>query len=444
MRSALSFCAAVVMLTIAAHATANDGPPVDRGPIHRIPVTTMDDRGPIWHLPPQPPMPRRVVADPGPKPWHVTQIEADKCWDKGASGYGVLVAVLDTGADLSHPLLKGRVADSLDYTNSPIGPNDRNQHGTHTATTVAQVAPACKIAVVKVLGDNGSGYDDDIGKGIDYAMQKAKQLGLKLVISMSLGSDSRGPYSGPAVRRAIESGACVVAAAGNSGEGGVGYPGGEPGVICVAAVDSRGQVASFSSRGDRVDIAAGGVDVAAGMPGGGYQTMSGTSMATPVVAGCAALVLGANGSAGIDTIRVQFIKSASDLPPPGKDRFTGYGLVQPLRLAGTSPNPVPPVPSPMPPAPTPDPVPTPAPAPKPGDLTLTKIDLNDAGLAKLKAAGLADFRVDLVWLKSYCETAAAPVSPPVSQGSPVYRVPAWQPFPVFGGGCPNGQCPLQR
>mgnify|MGYP000556018379 CR=1 FL=1 len=146
MRSALSFCAAVVMLTIAAHATANDGPPVDRGPIHRIPVTTMDDRGPIWHLPPQPPMPRRVVADPGPKPWHVTQIEADKCWDKGASGYGVLVAVLDTGADLSHPLLKGRVADSLDYTNSPIGPNDRNQHGTHTATTVAQVAPACKIA----------------------------------------------------------------------------------------------------------------------------------------------------------------------------------------------------------------------------------------------------------------------------------------------------------
>lgn len=424
---------ALGLLSMPAVVRAAEPPVPDRGPVHVAPVTRLDDRGPIWTVPPQPVGSRRVVPDPGKTPWHVTQVGADQCWAKGAEGDGTVVAVLDTGADLDHPLLRERVVDAVDYTNSPIGPGDRNQHGTHTATTVAQVAPKAKIIVVKVLGDNGSGYDDDIGKGIDYSVQKARQIGLKLVVSMSLGSSQRGPYSGPAVRRALDAGAVVVASAGNSGEGGVGYPGAEPGVLCIAAVDGRGQVAGFSSRGSRVDVAAGGVDVAAGMPGGGYQTMSGTSMSCPVVSGCAALVLGTGGAAwdGSGTARDRFRESAKDLPPAGHDRFTGYGLVQPLKMVdGVQPAPTP----------DPNPVPPPQPTPPPGpiNLVITEADLTASGLAKLKAAGMTSIRIDLGLQRS-----AAGVSPLPSQSAPfiVMPAPVWQPQPLFG--CPGGVCPIR-
>lgn len=263
---------------------------------------------------------------------------------KGAKGEGIKVAVLDTGAALDHPDLRDQIDAAVDFTNSRVGPSDVNGHGTHCCGVIAAaendsgvigVAPKARLLVGKVLGDNGSGPNSGIARGIKWAVDRGAHI-----ISMSLGSSSPDQQIRAACQYAAGRGVLIVAAAGNEGpyDNTVGYPGGFPECLCVAAIDQAKRIAKFSSRGSQVDVAAPGVDILSSYPPKGYAKLSGTSMATPFVAGVVALILGrqlATGKKVISTIaelKAAIKKTSVDAGNPGFDTAFGWGLINPDSL----------------------------------------------------------------------------------------------------------------
>ncbi|MER8047880.1 S8 family serine peptidase [Streptomyces sp. NPDC094032] len=241
------------------------------------------------------------------------QIGSPKAWEAGLTGKGVKVAVLDTGVDAGHPDLAGRVTETRSFIEGQEVA-DRNGHGTHVASTVGGsgagsagkeqgVAPGATLAVGKVLSDQGSGTESQIIAGMEWA---ARDIDAKIV-SMSLGSsepsDGTDPMAQAVNSLSAETGALFVVAAGNSGApGSIGSPGAADSALTVGAVDSRDEAAYFTSKGPRYgdqglkpDLSAPGVGILAArsqlVAGSGlYTSMSGTSMATPHVAGVAALL----------------------------------------------------------------------------------------------------------------------------------------------------------
>ncbi|MGW2843561.1 S8 family serine peptidase, partial [Streptomyces sp. NPDC001274] len=243
----------------------------------------------------------------------VPQVNAPQAWAEGYDGKGTKVAVLDTGIDADHPDVKDRVLESRSFVPGEEV-DDKNGHGTHVASTIAGsgaasdgtnkgVAPAADLIVGKVLSDEGSGADS----GIIEAMEWAKAEGAD-VVSMSLGSsvpdDGSDPMSLAVDALSADGGPLFVIAAGNAyGAGTIGSPGSAEKALTIAAVDKQDNRAAFSSMGPLVrsyglkpDLSAPGVDINAAasqsVPGieGMYQSMSGTSMATPHVAGAAAIL----------------------------------------------------------------------------------------------------------------------------------------------------------
>ncbi|WP_225839837.1 S8 family serine peptidase [Streptomyces sp. NK08204] len=241
------------------------------------------------------------------------QIGTQAGWDAGLTGKGVTVAVLDTGADLSHPDLTDRVTVTKSFVDGQEVA-DRNGHGTHVTSTVGGsgaasdgtekgVAPGAALAVGKVLGDQGAGSESQIIAGMEWAARDVHAR----IVSMSLGttepSDGTDPMAQAVNSLSKETGALFVVAAGNTGAtSSVGSPGAADAALTVGAVDSADQAAYFTSAGPRYgdnalkpDLSAPGVGILAArsqlVPGSGYYTsMSGTSMATPHVAGVAALL----------------------------------------------------------------------------------------------------------------------------------------------------------
>ncbi|KOV72593.1 peptidase S8 [Streptomyces sp. AS58] len=248
------------------------------------------------------------------------QINAPAAWAAGHHGEGVKVAVLDTGADQTHPDLAGRVSEAKDFSGSG-STQDRFGHGTHVAATAAGsgaasgglrkgVAPGADLLIGKVLGDNGYGSESQVIEGMEWAAAQGAR-----VVNMSLGADMETDGTDPLSLAVNEisrsSGALFVVAAGNSGELGertVGSPGAADAALTVGAVDRDDSLASFSSRGPRFgdkaakpDITAPGVGIVAARAAGTtmgvpvddhYVAAGGTSMATPHVAGAAALLAG--------------------------------------------------------------------------------------------------------------------------------------------------------
>ncbi|MFK3981350.1 S8 family serine peptidase [Micromonospora sp. NPDC050397] len=242
------------------------------------------------------------------------QIGAPEVWAGGDTGEGVRVAVLDTGIDASHPDLTDRIAESAVFVpDEEIV--DRRGHGTHVASTIAGtgaasggrekgVAPGAQLAVGKVLSDQGYGLDSWVLAGMEWAARDADAA----IVNMSLGSDQPSDGSDP-ISQAVnslsaETGALFVVAAGNFGAPStVSAPGAADAALTVGAVDGNDELAYFSSQGPRLadealkpELTAPGVAIlaahsryAAGDEGY-YQTMDGTSMATPHVAGAAALL----------------------------------------------------------------------------------------------------------------------------------------------------------
>lgn len=270
--------------------------------------------------------------------WH-RQFRLPDAW-KHSRGEGVKVAVLDTGYS-SHRDLEGQILKVRDFTSSRSGPADRQGHSTHCCGIVAAkeddagimgVAPDAKLLVGKVLGDDGSGGGNSIAAGVEWAASEGAD-----VISMSLGSPQEDRRISASIRSAVKAGITVVCAAGNEGQANsVGWPGRLPEVICVAAVDRNLKLAKFSSRGPEVDIAAGGQDILSTYLNNTFMRLSGTSMATPQVAGVIALLIAARKGIRLtpSNIRKLIVENADDAGEPGHDQAYGWGLIRPERIVG--------------------------------------------------------------------------------------------------------------
>ncbi|MEA3272526.1 MAG: S8 family peptidase [Patescibacteria group bacterium] len=274
-------------------------------------------------------------------PWGVDRVDADLTWS-ASRGFGVNVAVIDTGIDNNHPDLVGNLQGGVNFVSkNPRKPADSNKwdddngHGTHVAGIIAAVdnsegvvgvAPEANLWAVKVLDRNGSGYISDVIAGINWAIANEMD-----VINMSLGSSSDVLSLHEAVDVAYTAGVVVVAATGNSGDGNgstneVNYPAKYDSVIAVGAIASDDSTPSWSSEGAEVELAAPGVDIKSTWKDGGYNTISGTSMASPHVAGTVALLLATADLAPAE-VRANLQAAADDLGAVGHDNFYGYGLV---------------------------------------------------------------------------------------------------------------------
>jgi subtilisin family serine protease len=242
-----------------------------------------------------------------------------------ASGGGVVVAVLDTGADETHPALAGRVLSrgynaltgTTDTSDAANGLDDDGDglidelsgHGTHVAGIVLQVAPGATILPVTVLDSDGVGDAFFLAEGIYYAIAAGAR-----VVNLSLGSTVDARVVREAISAAANAGVVIVAAAGNAGrDRPVEHPAGHPEALAIAATDAADRKSEFSSYGDHIALAAPGTEISSALPGGGYAVWSGTSMATPFVAGAAALLLGANRSQTSDDVRGRLLATSVDL-----------------------------------------------------------------------------------------------------------------------------------
>jgi serine protease len=275
------------------------------------------------------------------KQWHLTRVGAEQAWDYGC-GQGVTVAVIDTGVACfdKGPFSRGsdlagtRCEGGYDFVGKNREAADDNGHGTHVAGTIAQttnngqggagLAFCANVMPIKVLSKGGWGSLAQVAEGIRFAADHGAQ-----VANLSLGGPFPSRILGEAVRYAQDKGVLIVAAAGNSGRS-VGYPGAYDGVIAVSATDRDDNLAWFSSRGKQVGIAAPGVAVTQQTICNGGQnrceifgTFNGTSMASPHVAGAAALVI-AEGVTAPAAVRADLEATAT----PKEDKtFFGAGIL---------------------------------------------------------------------------------------------------------------------
>jgi subtilisin len=372
---------------------------------------------PRYSLPPDELKPSLVMraTEAGPD-WGVKFLNCPEAWKK-TKGKGVVVCVGDTGCDTNHPDLKNRIKAAKDFSGSPFGATDKQGHGTHCAGSILAdgdlpgVAPEAQLLVAKVLGDTGSGGVDDIANGIKWAVEQGAD-----VISLSLGGGGADTFIPPALKIADEAGVIVIAAAGNEGprEGTVSYPGKYPQCVAVAACDKNRMIANFSSRGPAVYVTGPGVDIRSTYHGGQYATMSGTSMATPHIAGLAALWVASHPEIPKKDRPAKFreeLKQACNHTERNTAR--GYGVPDAVKLVtigGVTPPPV-----------TPDPG-------KPFSLSITFSDLSPIKQADLRAAGVTTLQLNIGGVNAQ---PPAPMPPPPPVVDPPAPVPS----------CPGGVCP---
>ncbi|MBF7074393.1 S8 family serine peptidase [Glaciecola sp. MH2013] len=246
------------------------------------------------------------------------------------------VCVIDTGFNLGHPDLGDQNNGVTgNANNSRVGNwfNDGNGHGTHVAGTISALAnnegvvgvyPGVDIHVVKIFDDNGQWT---FSSDIIAAIQQCKDAGSN-VVNMSLGGGGSSTAERNAMQSFVDDGIMLVAAAGNSGNTSLSYPASYDSVISVAAVDSSERRASYSQYNSQVEIAGPGSAVRSTWPTNTYNTISGTSMATPHVAGAAALVWSFFPSCSNEQIRAALNITAKDKGSAGRDNLYGHGIVQ--------------------------------------------------------------------------------------------------------------------
>ncbi len=273
------------------------------------------------------------------------------------TGEGVNVGILDTGIDAAHKDLAGKVVIFKDFVGKKSAAYDDHGHGTHVAGTIAGgntsgtsigVAPNTKLTVAKVFSSSGSASTAEILAAMQWMADPDNNPQTKdqpALVSNSWGGGSPSASKSPAddafcmaVETWIKLGIMPVFAAGNSGsgKGTVNIPGACPAALAVGATDFSDVIASFSSRGPAVWktgsvikplVSAPGVKILSSMPGGGYGTMSGTSMATPHTSGLLSLIYQAVPGISIEQASALIVKGVKDLGPAGQDNDYGFGRI---------------------------------------------------------------------------------------------------------------------
>ena len=232
--------------------------------------------------------------------WGLTNVQASEAWDITHGSPNVVIAILDTGIDMDHPDLAAKIVSDVNFTDSPTSDYNGHKHGTHVAGIaaassgngigVAGLGYDCSLMNVKVLGDDGFGYDSWVAQGIIWAADNGAD-----VINLSLGDTSPSEAMEDAVDYAWSKGVVVIAGAGNVGDTSPFYPAYYTNCIAVGATDANDQLAPWSKHGNWVDVAAPGVSIYSTFPYTAvlpvyYYSLSGTSMASPHVAGLAGLL----------------------------------------------------------------------------------------------------------------------------------------------------------
>ena len=274
------------------------------------------------------------VNDPlAPEQWGWHRIGADHAYEYGNFGSGIVVAVLDTGINTSHPDLSGNIIEGWNYVDNNDDVTDNDGHGTMVTGIIAAmannsvgivgVASNVSIMPLKVLSTSGGSWID-----LDRAILRAAHSGAR-IITMSLG----GEYSRlsmameAAINHAYQDGCILVAAAGNDNNSEPFYPAACENVIAVGAIDQTSIKASFSNYGNYIDFCAPGVNIVTTSKNGNYVYGSGTSFAAPFVAGVIALMISKYPQLTNEQIISTLTTQAEDLGEIGWDQYYGWGLV---------------------------------------------------------------------------------------------------------------------
>lgn len=264
--------------------------------------------------------------------WNLPIIDTIPGWSISRGDENTVVAVIDTGVDLAHADLRGRLSEGINFISPGDDPMDDVGHGTHVAGVISATVNNAegvagmtwydRVMPIKVLDATGAGSAYAVAQGIIWATDNGAK-----VINLSLGNYARSAFLHDAVRYAFEHDVVLVAATGNDNTDQPGYPAAYPEVFAVSATDDRMRLAGFSNYGPYVDVVAPGVSIASTYPDSQYAALSGTSMASPHVAALAALIRSVNplllNTEVMDIMR----RTAIDLGEPGKDDLYGYGQI---------------------------------------------------------------------------------------------------------------------
>ena len=262
-------------------------------------------------------------------------LDVESAWNVTRGVSETIIAIVDSGINLSHPEFAGRLVPGYDFINNDEDPTDDHGHGTHVAGIAAAgingfgtvgVCPACRVMPVKVLNQRNGGTWGTVSKGILFAVDNGAD-----VINLSLGATITSTTLISSVQYAIDNGVVIVAAAGNMASSSPFYPAAVPGVIGVSGTDSQDQYWPVSNYGDYIDVSAPGVNIYSSyydlVNTSGYAYMSGTSMASPFVTGLVGLILSRRPELTVDEVTDLVAKTAKDLGDPGRDQLYGFGRV---------------------------------------------------------------------------------------------------------------------
>lgn len=262
---------------------------------------------------------------------------AEGAWAYTRGSNETIIAVIDTGLLLNHPEFAGRVVPGYDFVNNDSDPSDDNGHGTHTAGIIAAgidneigvagVCPQCRIMPVKVLNQNNAGTWAGVANGLIYAADHQAR-----VINLSLGAVVSSKTLESAISYAQEKGVLIIAAAGNMGIERNFFPAALDGVLAVSATDNQDQRWNLSNYGDYIDVAAPGYAIYSTYNDlsnyyGGYTYMSGTSMASPYVAGLAGLLFSQKPTRTALEVSHLITASADKFSDQAHDPYFGYGRI---------------------------------------------------------------------------------------------------------------------
>ncbi|WP_138493251.1 S8 family peptidase [Paenibacillus pinistramenti] len=264
--------------------------------------------------------------------WNLPITKTNQGWKLSTGANDVIVAVVDTGVDLDHPDLQGRLLEGYNVVNPDERPMDDVGHGTHVAGIIAAnvnnhegiagMTWNTKILPVKALDSSGSGTTYSVAQGIIWATDHGAK-----VINLSLGNYAQAQFLHDAIKYAYDHDVVVIAATGNDNTERPGYPAAYQEVLSVSATDSNQKRASFSNYGDYIDVMAPGESIASTYPGNQYAALSGTSMASPHVAALAALIRSENPGLKNTEVMDLIRKNVQDLGDPGRDKYYGYGQI---------------------------------------------------------------------------------------------------------------------